>query len=116
MEFATNDKPVNLLDAVAVARPAMTVDFVTPITDLAGGKAWIEALYAADLLFHFEDSPENIHNYAPGYVDHGRTFTDEQCPLIRQRVAELYDLDWSPAGHECPIGYALEVMDRDGVE
>lgn len=110
MHIISQDPPVNLLDAVKAQRDA--VDFVTPLKAIEQAKAWIEALHAADLLFHFEDSPETIHYYAPGYVDHGRTFTDAQCKLLRKRVAELYDLDWSPAGHECPIGYALEVMDR----
>lgn len=106
MQFTTNDKPVNLFDAVAAARPKMTVDFVTPITGLADAKAWIEALESADMMFHFEDSPEEIINGKTG----ADLFTPEQCPLVRQRVAELYALDWSEAGHECPIGYALEVM------
>lgn len=109
MEFATNDRPINLFDAMKAQK--MPVDFVTPIANIDQGKAWIEALHAANLMFHFEDSPETIFNYSAGYaVNHGRTFTDEQCPLIRNRVAELYDLDWSVTGHECPIGYALEVM------
>lgn len=82
----------------------MTVDFITPIKNIAAGKAWIEALDAAGMSFHFEDSPETIINGIKG------------VPLVRQRVSELYALDWSEAGHECPIGYALEVMDRDGAK
>lgn len=111
MEFATNDPRVNLFDAVAAARPTMTVDFVTPITDIASAKAWIEALYAAEMLFHFEDSPTEIGNRVN--VEWVPLWTPEQAKLVAARRDELYDLDWSEVGHECPIGYALEVMKRD---
>lgn len=31
---------------------------------------------------------------------------------VAARVAEMYAMDWSPAGTECPIGYAMKVEDR----
>jgi len=84
------------------------MNFSTPINTIEEAKTFIENLHAADMMFHFEDSPENIISGATG----GDLFTAEECPMVRARVGELYELDWSVAGHECPIGYALEVMDR----
>lgn len=106
MHIISQDPPINLFDAVKGR--TMTINFVTPLTTVEAGKAWIESLHAADMMFHFEDSPETIISGATG----GDLFTPEQCPLVRKRVAELYSMDWSTVGHECPIGYALEVMDR----
>lgn len=82
------------------------MDFATSITTIAQGKAFIEALHAAEMMFHFEDSPENIISGATG----GPLFTEAESKMVRQRVDELYALDWAAIGHECPIGYALEVM------
>ncbi len=84
-------------------------DFRTPIRTLDDAKAWVERLHAADLMFHFEDSPETIGNHD----SLGRwvyTFGPEECADLRLRLAELYALDWKPAGEECPIGYALTIM------
>ena len=88
------------------------MNFSTPITTIEEAKAFIENLNAADMLFHFEDSPETIISGKTGV----ELFTAEECPMVRVRVGELYDLDWSVSGHECPIGYALEVMDREFAE
>lgn len=82
----------------------------TTITTLAQGKAFIEELYREDALFHFEDDAAEIGNQVDGqWVD---KFTAEQAEKLNKRVEELYELDWSEAGHECPIGYALEVMGK----
>jgi hypothetical protein len=74
------------------------------------GKAFIEALHGADMMFHFEDSPETI---IKGRSDEP-LFTRTEAKQVRDRVAELYAMDWATVGHECPIGYALEVMERAG--
>lgn len=83
------------------------MNFSTPIDTIEAAKAFIEELHATDLMFHFEDSPENIINIGTGE----RTFTDSQASQLRLRVAELYSFDWSVAGEECPIGYALTIME-----
>jgi hypothetical protein len=77
-----------------------------PITDLASAQGWIKALQAADLSFHFEDSPETIINLRSEDAD-PRIFADADCPLIRERVASLYAQDWGL--YDCPIGYLLAV-------
>lgn len=83
-------------------------DFTTPLATIEQGKKFIEALHAADLMFHFEDSPETIGNMRDG--EWVMCFTDTEAKQLRARVAELYAMDWATVGHECPIGYALEVM------
>lgn len=82
------------------------VDLKTPLTTVDAAKAWIESLVAADMMFHFEDDPETIVNGTKGTM----LFTDDEAGDVRDRVEELYSMDWSTVGHECPIGYALEVM------
>lgn len=82
------------------------VDLKTPLETIEAGKAWIESLVAADMMFHFEDDPETIIRGLNG----PSLFTDEEAGHVRDRVEELYSFDWSTVGHECPIGYALEVM------
>jgi hypothetical protein len=73
-----------------------------PITDLASGKAWLDALIGADLSFHLEDSPEEIVIGLSGE----RLFHKADHQLIRERVASLYGFkDWGV--YDCPIGYML---------
>lgn len=76
-----------------------------PITSFEGAKAWIDALVAADLDFHFEDDPGTIINLANDIP----IFLASDVPLIRERVATLYGYDWGD--HECPIGYQLDRID-----
>jgi hypothetical protein len=85
-------------------------DFSAALRTVTDGKAFIEALHASDMLFHFEDNPENIIKGRNGEP----LFTRIESKQVRQRVAELYAMDWATVGHECPIGYALEVMERAG--
>lgn len=88
----------------------MTVNITAPLTTIDEAKAFIENLHADGKMFHFEDSPDQIGNRVNGeWVD---LWTPEECEQVSERVAELYSMDWSTVGHECPIGYALEVMDR----
>jgi hypothetical protein len=82
-----------------------------PITDLASAKAWIEALRAADLSFHFDDSPETVINLRSTEED-ARVFHDADCPLIRERVGQLYDHEWGV--FDCPIGFLLAIEAEAG--
>jgi len=80
----------------------------SPITTLHDGKAWITALHARGMMFHFEDDPAEIIMIADG----ARLFSDDECDMVRDRIDELYALDWS-AHRGCPIGFALELMQHE---
>lgn len=85
-----------------------------PITTLEEAKAWIEELNGQGLLFHFDDNPETVGNIGEDgkWVD---LFTKEEAAVVRKRVGELYNFEWSAGDDdfECPIGYALHVMGED---
>jgi len=74
-----------------------------PIKNRFEGMLWVQRLCRAGLMFHFEDSPESIVTGIGG----ARLFTDPEAAIVRDRIAELYALDW---GESCPIGYALSIM------
>ena len=74
-----------------------------PIKTKHDGMLWVQRLCRAGLMFHFEDSPETILK-AGSYA---RLFDDLEAAIVRDRIAELYALDW---GDSCPIGYALSIM------
>ncbi|KFH18454.1 hypothetical protein ELZ19_06980 [Brucella abortus] len=69
-------------------------------------EAFIRRLHELNLMFHFEDSPEDIGNFVNG--EWVNTFTEEEALEVSQRVEELYSFEWGDL--ECPIGFALEVM------
>ncbi len=74
-----------------------------PIRTREEAEAYIRALVREGMDFHFEDDPSEIVRR-----DGSLLFTQEEWPLVRQRVAELYAIkDWGQ--YECPIGYSLEV-------
>jgi len=75
-----------------------------PITDRSEGEAFIALLLANKLLFHFED---DVHDIIWGETDEAPTYV-ELCAMDKRRN-ELYTLEWGE--HECPIGYALHIMD-----
>lgn len=79
-----------------------------PVTDTNSAIAWLDALIAAEMSFHLEDSPEDII--------HIRTdeplFSPEDVPLIRERVGELYGVEWGV--FSCPIGYILAAQAERG--
>lgn len=85
------------------------MDFSTPLTTLDAAQAFIRDLHANDMMFHFEDSPETIINGNTGRA----LFTAAEAAQIRARMVDLYSFDWTEIGHECPIGYALEVGDPE---
>jgi hypothetical protein len=111
MHIIAQDPPVNLFDAVMAYRENQMpkVDFNTALTTIEQGKAWIGALEAANMMFHFEDSPESIESGATGKP----LFTKAEAEAVRARIDELYAMDWTVTGHECPIGYALEAGDPE---
>jgi hypothetical protein len=89
---------------------ALPEALLAPITDLPSAKAWLDALCAADLSFHLEDSPETVINVRTDE----RVFRDEDCALLRERVSTLYGFeDWGV--FNCPIGYLLAEEARRGV-
>jgi hypothetical protein len=76
-------------------------EIAAPIHDFESAKRWIEGISAAGLAFHFEDAGDTIIDAKTGE----RTFSDEEVPTVRDRVAALYLFEWGT--YECPIGYLL---------
>ena len=76
-----------------------------PITNRQEGEAFIALLQANGLMFHFED---DVHDIIWGETGEAPSFT-ELCAMDARRN-ELYELDWGE--HECPIGFALTLMDQ----
>lgn len=79
-----------------------------PVTDYESAKRWIEGIVAADLSFHFEDDPASIVHLKTDE----RLFTDEEIPVVRERVNALYDFHYDE--HDCPIGYMLHLLETQG--
>jgi hypothetical protein len=73
----------------------------TPIRNIVEGMRYIKFLVATGQMFHLEDDPYDIVSLATGE----RLWSPETCGAISQRQSELYRLDWSLVGEECPIGY-----------
>ena len=42
-------------------------------------------------------------------------FSDEDASIINDRLDEMYNLDWSNEGCECPIGYELYCLEELGL-
>ena len=61
------------------------MDFTKPITSENDAEQFFYALENEGLLFHPEDDPATIVN-----KDGERIFTDSECPLIAQRITEVY--------------------------
>jgi len=78
----------------------------TSITDRASGESFIKGLFDNDILFHFDDDPQDmLESFEP---DAALLFTSAQAATLRDRVAELYKLNWGR--HDCPIGFALTLI------
>jgi hypothetical protein len=67
------------------------MNFTKPLTSQRDAQQFFRDLHAADLLFHPDDDPATIINQAGE-----RIFTDEQCPLIAERIAETYEFMVDP--------------------
>jgi len=61
------------------------MNFTKPITSENDAEQFFYALENEGLLFHPEDDPATIVN-----KDGERIFTDAECPLIAQRITEVY--------------------------
>ena len=76
---------------------------VGPIRSADEARKSIKDLHEANLSFHFDDSPETIYDYS-NFSNPLRLFLDEDVPLVRARVTELFDFDFDP------FEYALALM------
>lgn len=76
-----------------------------PIADLEGAKAFIAALEAEGLSWHFDDCPVDCLHETNPHVSR------EDAELLGRQRDRLYDFDWG--AYECPIGYALHVFDPE---
>lgn len=79
----------------------LPAELFKPITDRPSAEAWIRALQAIGMAFHFEDDPSDI------CWQDGRTPSAEEVALLKHQVRALYKLDWG--AHDCPIGFLLFV-------
>lgn len=64
-------------------------------------RAWIAALDAAGLLFHFDDDPYDVGN--PGEGGWVRTFTDEEAAAVSALVARCGEVVDDPFAYYPPI-------------
>lgn len=84
-----------------------------PVTDRPEAEAFITALHAADLLYHFDDSAVDCLHESNALVSR------EAAEAIQDRVNACYDA-WEASGadmwDDCPIGHALKVLDHTGEE
>ena len=66
-------------------------------------KEWVYALYAADLIFHFDDAPETIETIESGT----KTFSAEECVTLNTLLPKLFDIcsksgiDLHEIAHDC---------------
>lgn len=82
-----------------------------PVTTLNEAYDWIRGLVEADLLFHFDDGPENIIMHATG----APLFSDADAAIVAERLEQIYDVGAPWWGQElCPIGVALMHDDCQG--
>lgn len=74
--------------------------------NLQQAKKYIEYLHQSELMFHFEDGAVDCL-YGNGVC------TLAQARAIDERIDAIYEagLDWGE--FECPIGYALHLMDQE---
>ena len=84
----------------------MDTIFNQKISDLEGAKFFIEVLVTNELSFHFEEDAQNIIDLN----DNKPTFSVDDANSINDRLDEMYNLDWSGEGCDCPIGYELDCL------
>ena len=60
---------------------------------------YIDALAAADLLYHFEDDAADCLS--------AHNLSDEQIEAITHNVTQLFSIDWESAGYDCPFDYMI---------
>lgn len=81
-------KPPRPARELAGRKPDPRAFLRVPLRTKEEAEAFIRALHAANLLFHFDDSPDDIVETRTG----ARTFTDDEVPHVRARVNELFAL------------------------
>ena len=74
-----------------------------PLTSRPAAETFIRRLNESGLMFHFEDDVHDIM-----WIGVEPTF--EQLVDLNCRRNELYTFEWNE--FECPIGYALHVMEH----
>ena len=89
----------------------MNTIFNKKINNIDDAKFFIEVLVTNEFSFHFEDDAHDIIN---GY-DREKTFSYDDANSINDRLNEVYNLDWSSEGCECPIGYELDCLTALGL-
>lgn len=76
---------------------------VGPIRTQDEAIKWIKTLHKHGLLFHFDDPPDEVINVRTDE----RIFRDEDVPLLRARVNELFDFDFDP------FAIAIELTNKE---
>ncbi|WP_166256333.1 hypothetical protein [Marinobacter salicampi] len=84
----------------AVADEAMSPTEKHAIDTYETACKYLSALAAANLLFHFEDDPADCLS--------AHNLTNEQIEAISHNVAQLFAIDWTQGGYECPFDYITE--------
>lgn len=73
------------------------------ITNLEQAQSFIDQLAAKNHLYHFDDNPIEA---LKGVV------SSEIASMYGARIQEVYGLNLNWGEYECPIGYALESLNR----
>jgi len=89
----------------------MNTIFNEKINNLDEAKLFIEVLVTNELSFHFDDDAHDIVDLNDGKP----TFSFDDANSINDRLEEMYNLDWSSEGCECPIGYEIRCMEALGL-
>lgn len=113
-EYDREDDPINTLDGAlelveALKASTMPADLFREIHDRPTAEAWIRALHAAGMMFHFEDDPATII-WHRGPAGGPWSPSAEEIAVLKLQVSKLYEQDWGDL--DCPIGFALTL---DGV-
>ncbi|WP_300500018.1 hypothetical protein [Marinobacter sp.] len=69
------------------------------IKSFAEASAYITALAATNLMFHFDDDPEDCLS--------AHNLTADQINAINHNVDQLFCIDWSKHGYDCVFDYAI---------
>ncbi len=78
---------------------------VGPIRTADEARKWIRLLGQHGLSFHFDDAPDTVFDYSD--LDNPqRLFHDNDVPLVRARVAELFDFSFCPFAFALSLGWA----------
>ena len=91
-------------------KPNLTLmDYVilfSPVWVIGDAKVFIEMLYRNGIAFHFEDDVKDII-WSPEAQP-----SPSELEALQLRVEEMYRRDFDWGDHDCPIGYALELLHK----